>query len=435
MDGTIVGFACIFVLLLCLVVGVPVGVALGIVGAAGMYVGLSDAFAFSQLRTLPFSVTSNYTFAVLPLFILMGIVAEKSGMSTVLFRAADIWLRPVKGGLYQVVIIGSAVFAAISGSTIVNALVFTRIAYPEMLRHGYSRSLSIGSIAASGGLAAMIPPSITMVIYAIMTDQSVGRMFMAGIIPGLMTAGAYVVGISVIVRIWPHLAPVVATSRPLKEKVSALTWVWPIALVFFIVIGGLYYGLFPPSGAGAAGAAGAILVALLYKKGVFRGWLTKSLSETVIVSCVIFVVLIGGLLFSRMLTVLGVVPALVGVMSSIEISQLEFMLAASLLLIALGAILDTTSMLVVTLPFLYPLSVQAGVDPIWFGIIVVKLIEISVITPPIGLNLFAVMSAVDKETNFGHVVRGVVPFLFIDIILLGVLIAFPSISLWLPSLM
>lgn len=432
MEATI-GLLSVGGLLLMLVAGVPVGVSLGLVGVAGMYFGLSPNFAFGQIRSLPFSVTSSYAFAILPLFVLMGIVVERSGLTTKMFEAANAWLRSVKGGLYQVVIVGSAMFAAISGSTMVNAIVFTRMAYPEMVKHGYSRALSLGCIASAGSFAAMIPPSATMVIYAIMTEQSVGQLLIAGIIPGAVSALTYVVGVMILVRIWPNLAPKALERMPLGQRLHALVWVWPIALIFTLIMGGIYAGAFPPSAAGAIGAAGAILISVLYKRGKIFGWLPLSLREAAYISCAIFVILIGGLLFSRMLVAAGIIPEMVAYFRSFDLGPVEFLIGASILLILLGCVLDTTSMMVVTLPFLFPISQEVGVDPIWFGIIVVKLIEISVITPPIGLNLFAVQSAAGPGTSFGLIVRGVIPFLFIELLLLAALIAFPAIVLWLPG--
>ena len=190
-----------------LALGIPVGVSMGVIGVAGMLLGAGEALTFGQLRTLPFAVVNNYAFAVLPMFVLMGVLAEAAGLTSQVFHAADLWLRRFRGGLYQAVIVGSAMFAAISGSTIVNAVVFTRIAFPEMMRFGYSKSLSIGSIAGSGSFAAMIPPSITMVIYAIVTEQSVGQLLIAGVLPGLLTAAVYLAGVYLLVRLNPSLAP------------------------------------------------------------------------------------------------------------------------------------------------------------------------------------------------------------------------------------
>ncbi|WP_229665282.1 TRAP transporter large permease [Paracoccus acridae] len=433
MSETLVGLLSVGGMLVLLICAVPVGIVLGIVGVAGMYFGLSPSFAFGQLRSLPFAVSSNYAFAILPLFILMGIVAERSGITIKLFDAANAWLRSVKGGLYQVVIVGSAMFAAISGSTMVNAIVFTRMAHPEMQRYGYSRSLSLGCIAAAGSFAAMIPPSATMVIYAIMTEQSVGQLLLAGVVPGIISALAYALGIMAMVRIWPNLAPNALQKMPLRQRMTALTWVWPIALLFLLVMGGIYGGFFPPSAAGAVGATGAILIGILYKRGDLFSWLPVSLREAAYISCTIFVILIGGLLFSRMLVAAGIIPEIVSYFRAFDLGPVGFLIGVSILLLVLGALLDTTSMLVVTLPFLFPISQEVGVNPVWFGIIVVKLIEISVITPPIGLNLFAVQSAAGPQASFGTIVRGVIPFIGIELVVLAALITFPALSLWLPS--
>jgi len=435
MDPLTVGYVCITALLVLLAMGVPVAVALGLVGLVGMYFGVGASFAFGQLRTLPYAVTSNYSYAVLPLFVLMGVLARNAGLTTDLFRAADLWLRRLRGGLYLSVIAGSSVFAAISGSTVVNAAVFTRIAHPEMTALGYSRALSIGSIAAAGTFAAMIPPSLTMVIYAVITEQSIGRLFMAGVIPGLLTAVVYAVGIMVLVRVRPALAPAIGPPTPLRERLLALRGMAGVIGLVGLVLGGLYAGWFPPSAAGAVGAAGSMGLCIGRFRGRFAGWLLPSLSEATKISCVIFAILIGGLLFSRLIVVTGVVDAFVTTIAELAGSPTGFLVLVAVMYLVLGCFLDTTSMMVVTLPFVFPAAVHFEVDPIWFGVILVKVIEISVITPPIGLNLFAVMGAVDDETTFGHLVRGVSVFLVLELGVLASLIAWPELSTWLPERM
>lgn len=435
MEPLIVGYLSIAALFILLFAGLPVGVALGVVGFGGMYLGIGEAFAFGQLRTLPYAVTSNYAYAVLPLFVLMGIFAEVAGLTEEVFRAAHVWLKRLRGGLYQAVVVGSAIFAAISGSTMVNAVVFTRIAYPEMLKYGYSRSLSIGSIAASGSFAAMIPPSITMVIYAIITEQSVGQLLIAGIVPGVVTAAVYILGIRVIVGLRPSLAPRHEDSSSWREKLAALRWLWGVSILVALVLGGLYSGAFPPSAAGAVGAAGAFCFAALRLRRRLPKRMWPALGDAATISCVIFVILIGGLIFSRMLVVSGVIDEFVGIVTGLAGTPIGFLVLVSALYILLGCFLDTTSMMVVTLPFIFPVVQHFGIDPIWFGIILVKLIEISVVTPPVGLNLFAVLGAVDAQTRYSHVVRGVVPFIFLELIVLALLIAFPELALWLPRQM
>ena len=435
MEPLAIGYTGAGLLFVFLAMGIPVGVAMGVIGIGGMLLGAGPLLTMGQLRVLPFGVVNNYGFAVLPMFVLMGVLAEASGITGEVFRAANLWLRRLRGGLYQAVIVGSAIFAAISGSTIVNAVVFTRIAFPEMLKYGYSKSLSIGAIAGAGSFAAMIPPSITMVIYAIMTEQSVGQLLIAGVIPGILTAVVYLGGIWVLVKVRPSLAPSINEPVPWRERWQAAGQVWPILFLMLLVLGGIFTGLFPPSAAGAVGAAGAFFLAVTRKRGIGGGWLGPALQDAASISCLIFVILIGGLLLSRMLVVVGVIDDMVAQITAIASTPLRFMILASILYIVLGCFLDTTSMMVVTLPFLFPVVVALNIDPIWFGIVLVKLIEISVVTPPVGINLFAVMGAVAGRADFRHVATGVIPFIFLDLIVLGMLIAFPELATWLPKQM
>ncbi|GAB5467451.1 MAG: TRAP transporter permease [Rhodospirillales bacterium] len=433
MDSLTIGYLAIAALFVFLAAGLPVAVAMGVVGVAGMLLAFGEAFAFGQVRTLPYAVTSNYGYAVLPLFVLMGVFAKSAGITADVFRAADLWLRRVRGGLYLAVIAGSAAFAAVSGSTVVNAVVFTRIAFPEMLRFGYSRSLSIGSIAASGSFAAMIPPSLTMVIYAIITEQSIGRLFMAGVVPGVLTALVYAAGTMALVTARPGLAPRVREIAPLAEKLRSLHSVWGVILLAGLVLGGIYAGWFPPSAAGAVGAFGAFAICLLRFRGRMKGWFLPALADATAISCVIFTILIGGLLFSRLIVVTGVVDSFVDGITTVADSQTTFLLLVAAMYLIMGCFLDTTSMMVITLPFIFPAVLHFDIDPIWFGIVLVKLIEISVITPPVGLNLFAVMSAVDKDTTFLHLVKGVLPFLIMELFVLALLIMLPGLATWLPA--
>jgi len=436
MDPITVGYAASALMVVLLVTGIPVGAAMGVAGIAGMWLAVGFPFVVGQLSTLPYAVGANYAYAVLPLFVLMGVLAEMAGITEEVFRVADLWLRRVKGGLYQAVVVGSAIFAAINGSTIVNAVVFTRVALPEMLKHGYSRSLSLGCIASAGSFAAMIPPSITMVIYAIICEQSVGKLLIAGIVPGILTAVIYMIGISILMRLRPGLAPKILPQVPLAERLRAGQWLLSVIALIFIVMGGLYAGLFPPSAAGAAGAFGAFVILLLRRRRNLKAnVLVRGLIDSASVSCVIFLVLIGGLIFSRMLVASGVIDSFVAGMTHIAGGPTGFVLLAALLYLILGCFIDTTSMMVVTLPFLFPVVQHFDIDPIWFGILVVKLIEISVITPPVGMNLFAVMSAADPDTKFSDLVRGVMPFIAMEMVVLTILIVFPEISLWLPEKM
>jgi C4-dicarboxylate transporter, DctM subunit len=431
LDPIAVGYSAIARLL---ALGVPVAVALGFAGLVGMYVGAGPAFMTGQLATLPYAVTSNYAYAVLPLFVLMGTLAELAGITRDLFRAADLWLRRVRGGLYHAVFVGSGLFSAISGSTIVNAVVFTRMALPEMLSRGYSRRLSIGAIASAGTFDAMIPPSITMVIYAVITEQSIGKLSIAGIVPGLLTVIVYMVATAVMVRMRPTLAPGLGTRAPLAERLESLKWLWPVVALVVLVLGGMYAGLFAPSAAGAVGAFGVFLIYLVRRKQA-TGKLAPVLADAAAVTCTIFVVLIGGLIFSRMLVVLGVIDEITSVISRFATTPTEFLILVCVMYLVLGCFIDTTSMMVVTLPFVFPLVQHYQIDPIWFGILIVKLVEIAVITPPVGFNLFAVVSAAGGRVTFADVSRGVMPYVVLELFVLALLVAVPSITLWLPQTM
>ena len=435
MDPLVVGIIAMVALIIALLIGVPVAAALALSGLAGMYFGVGETFMVGQLRTLPFSVISNYGFAVLPLFILMGSLASLSGVAGKLFYAADAWLRGFKGGMYYAVIYGSSMFSAVSGSTVANSVLFMRLAFPDMVKNGYSRSLSIGIICATGALDAMIPPSITMVIYAIVTEQSVGQLLIAGIIPGLLSAVIYAIGIFVMIRWKPSLAPPVVRALPLREKLAALAGIWPIMLLVVVIFGGIYAGFFAPTAAGAVGAAGALALALVLARGNPRGWLWPAMTDAASISCIIFLILIGGLLFSRMILVTGVVDVVPDRLAALSTSPLVFLGIVAIIYLILGMFIDTTSMMLVTLPFIFPASQKLGIDPSWFGIIIVKLVEISVMTPPVGINLFAVMSVVDKDTTWSHLIHGVIPFILLELIVLGLLVLYPELSLWLPRKM
>ena len=415
--------------------GVPVAVSLGLVGFVGLCITIGPSFALSIVQTAPYSAVANYSWAVLPLFVLMGTLAASSGMTMDLFRAANMWLGRIRGGLYLTVIVGSAGFAAASGSTVVNSVVFTRLALPEMLKYGYSRAISLGCIAASGTFAAMIPPSLTMVIYAIITEQSIGKLLLAGVFPGLLSAFLYAVLILSMVRLKPSISPQTSHAKyTLKQKIHSLKGVWGIVVLVILVLGGIYAGMFPPSAAGAVGAFGTFLIALM-KLGLKKDWIMESLENSAAVACTIFTILIGGLIFSRLLVITGVVSQFVDFIAGSVQSTGGLLALFSIMYIVLGCYLDTASIMVITLPFVFPVIVKFGIDPIWFGIIFVKLIEISVITPPVGLNLYAVLSGAGKDADFKDLALGVIPFLVTDVVTLFILIWFPRISTWLPETM
>jgi tripartite ATP-independent transporter DctM subunit len=328
----------------------------------------------------------------------------------------------------------SAAFAAASGSTVVNATVFTRIALPEMVRFGYHAGFGAGAIAAAGTIAGLIPPSLIIVVYGLLTGVSIGALLMAGIVPGLLTALVYILGIRLAVALRPSLVPTESPRVALRDKVASLKGIWPLIPLLTIVLGGIYTGFVSPSSAGTIGAAGALLIALARRRMDGTGF-RDSIVQTAMLTAVVFMIIIGGLAYSRFLLITGFMPTLTRMIIEFGVTPFLFIAMVVTLYLVLGMFMETLSMMVITVPFLYPVVETLGIDPIWFGIIVVKLAEIAVITPPVGINLYAVMGASDGLVGTRDVFVGVLPFVFLDLIVLGILLAVPELSVWLPETM
>ncbi len=427
------GFGVVFVLLF---TGQPVAVALGVTGLGGLWLLEDAGFAFAVAKTLPYNALADYAWAVLPMFVLMGALAETGGLTTQLFRAAQAWLSWMRGGLLLAVIAGSAAFSAVSGSTMVNAAVFTRLALPEAVAQGYSRVWTIGAIATAGTLAAMIPPSLTMVLYSLITEQSVGALLLAGVLPGLLNVTLYMIMALGLAWFAPGAAPPRRrfAEADLMSMARALWRVWPMAALMGLVLGGLFGGLFTPSAAGAMGAGGALLLTLTQRKAGGRA-LARSFREAASLAGSLLAVIVGGLLFSRFLVVTGGAEAFTDAAVSVIATPAGLLLVISVAYLVLGCVMDTASLTIVTLPIFFAMAERFGVDPIWFGVIFVKLIEIAVLTPPVGLNLFAAYSAAGGAVNFRDVVVGALPFLAMDILCLACLVAFPPLATWLPGML
>jgi tripartite ATP-independent transporter DctM subunit len=331
-------------------------------------------------------------------------------------------------------VLSSAAFGAASGSTIVNAAVFTRMAMPEMTRFGYDVRLSAGSIAAAGTLAALIPPSILMVVYAVITEQSIGKLLIAGIVPGLLTAAIYCAGIYALARWRPDIAPRAALSFSWAERWRSLNGVSGIVVLFVIVVGGIYGGYFPATYAGAVGAFGAFLIALGKRRLDARS-LVVVLKEAAVTTSVIFIIVVGGILFARFLTYSGLVEIISHGLLGLGTGKYVYLVGFLLLFIVLGCFIEPIAIMVMTLPIMFPVMVKAGFDPIWLGVVAVKLAEISVLTPPVGLNVFVVKSSSPVPVTLGQVFAGVTPFILLDLLSLVLYVLFPEMLLWLPNLM
>ena len=424
--------ACILVFLL--ITGTHIGVGLGISGFIGILITINERAAFAQVATVPFSTTNSFTLAVIPLFILMGSLATQAGLTTDLYRAAYNWLGKISGGLAMATTLASAAFGAACGSTIVNAAVFTKMAMPEMTKFGYDKRLSAGCIAASGTLASLIPPSILMIIYAVITEQSVARLLVAGLVPGFLSAAVYMLGIYIVAKARPDLAPIPNVTITKRERWESLKGVWGISFLFILVIGGIYMGFFVPTYAGAVGAFGAFMIVAAKRKLNGR-LLVDTFKDAGITTSTIFIIVIGGIIFARFLTYTGLVGDISEWMIALNLSPIAYLIGFAILYLILGMLIDPIAIMVMTLPVMFPIMTSVGYDPIWLGVIAIKLAEISLITPPVGLNVYVVRSASPVKLRLEEVFAGVTPFLIMDVFTLVLLIAFPSIVLFLPSLM
>ena len=430
----VAGYIVVGLLLLWLAFGVHIGVALGLAGFIGIYLTVGPDAAAAQLAAIPFSTTNNFALAVIPLFILMGSFATQAGIVSELFRTAYLWLGKLRGGLAMATVMSSAAFGAASGSTIVNAAVFTKMAMPEMTRFGYDVRLSAGCIAAAGTLAALIPPSILMVIYGVITEQSIGKLLIAGIVPGIVTALLYCGGIYILARLRPDLAPRANISVNWMERWRSLYGVTGVMVLFVIVVGGIYGGYFPATYAGAVGAAGAFVIAL-YKRRMGMGSLMEVLKEAAVTTSVIFIIVVGGMVFSRFLTYSGLVDIISRELLSFGTGKYTYLIGYVVLFTILGCFIEPIAIMVMTLPIMYPVMVAQGFDPIWLGVVSVKLAEIGVLTPPVGLNVFVVKSSSPVPVTLGQVFTGVMPFIAMDFLSLVLYVFFPGMITWLPNLM
>ena len=434
MSALTIGSSAIGAIIVLAAVGVPVGVAIALTAAMGMFLVSGPSFMAVMFQTIPYATAADYAFVVVPTFVLMGTVASASGMIESMFTAAGKWLSGARGGLYYAVTLASAGFAAVSGSSVVNAAVFSRMALPQMRDHGYDKGLSAGCIASAGTFAVMIPPSLGFVIYGILTEESIGRLFIAGVIPGLLTVAGYFLTLYLLVRFRPALAPVLRERIARRERIASLGPLWPFMVLVVIVLGGLYGGVFSASAAGAIGAAGAIAISFARRR-LSLGELRECTLETARLTASIFFIIIAGFVFARFLVTSGFVPQLTGLLESADIGRYEFIAILVVMYLVLGMFIEGASMAVITLPFVYSISQQLGIDGIWLGVLFVKMVEIGAITPPMGINLYAALAATDGEVRLTEIMRGVAPFVALELVLLAVLIAFPALSLFLPATM
>ena len=429
-----IGFVGLGALLVLIGLRVPVGFALMLVSMFGIAQLKGWAVAAGMLRTEPFDFAAHWSFSAIPMFLLMGAVAHHSGISAALFRAARVWLGWLPGGLAVAANFACAGFSAASGSSTATAAAMGRISVPEMTRAGYDPGLATGTVAAAGTLGAMIPPSIAFVLYGIFAEVSISKLFLAGVLPGLMTAVIYATMIVVRCKINPALGPPYHSDASRAEKFAALKEVWPLLALIFAIVGGLYGGLVTPTEAGAFGAFVAVVVAYLQGRMTLHV-LKESIFEALGGTARIFWVAIGAVLLTRFLAMTGAEGFLTQTVGSWAADPILLVLAASIIYLVLGMFLDPLGLLLLTLPLLLPMFEALELDLIWFGVLVVKYIEIGLLTPPVGLNVYVIKSVVGRDISLETIFKGITWFLACEVIVVLLLVGFPGISLYLPSLM
>lgn len=423
----------IVVLLILLIVGVPVFLSLGITGLLGiMYLNGVDV-GLSVLREKAFWSVAKYTFVVIPLFILMGYTAYYAGITERAFAMAKRWLSAFPGGLAVATILACAFFGACTGSSVATAAAMGRIAVPEMRKAGYEKKLACGTVAAGALIAMLIPPSISLVIYGVITETSIGALLIAGIIPGIITTIVFSIGIMALIRVNPQLAPPVQRFS-WSEKIHSLRWGWQVCVLFVIVIGGIYFGIATPSETAALGTVAALIMLVAKRKGVVKA-LRMTFSDSLRTSAMIFAIIFSATIFAWFLTVVGI-PAMIAKMAvGLNVPPIVVVLLALSVYLPLGMFLDPTSSMLITLPILHPIIVgKLGFSSVWFGILVNKMIEIGLLTPPVGLNVY-VLAGVVPDVSLTDIFRGVAWFLLFNAFATAILIAFPVLSTWLPNTM
>lgn len=430
MSPPVIGAFGVLALFILLFLRVPVWASLALVGFFGNLVlsGLRSAFALAG--TTPFDAASAYTLSVIPLFVLMGEVASGTRLSSDLFNAARVLLSGVRGGLSVAALAASACFGAVCGSSVATAATMTRIALPEMRRAGYDEGLATGSLAAGGSLGILIPPSIILVIYAAIAEQSVPKLFAAALIPGLVLTVLYIVVAVAVATVRPQYAPT-AKRAPFKERVKALAGPWQFIALFVASIGGIYAGVFSPTEAAAVGAFGAIALGLLGRR-IAMPQLWQSIESSVVMSCLLFVIIIGANLFSNFMVQTHFPVLLADGAHALHLPGLLVMTLIVVAYIIMGCFLEGIGMVLITVPVFLPLVMHFGYDPIWFSIIVVIVVEVGLIHPPVGMNLF-VIQAQAPDIKITNIYRGILPFLIAPLILIVLLFLFPQLALWLPK--
>jgi tripartite ATP-independent transporter DctM subunit len=432
MSPTFVGIVGIVALFVLLAIRIPVGLVMMMIGAVGVGVLNGWPAAMAMLGSEPFVIASNFELMIIPLFVLMGNLASISGMSRDLYGAAYAWIGHWRGGLASATIAACAGFAALSGSSVASAVTMGRVALPEMRRYKYDNRLATGCIAAGGTLGILIPPSTGFVIYAILTEESVGRLFLAGILPGLLLTALFMLSIAIQTRFNKDLGPP-GPKLPLKDKIRATGKASAMIGIVVVTIGGIYSGFFTAGKAAGVGAFLAFCLAVV-RRAVNRESLTFTLLQTVRTTAFAFLILIGAHIFNPFLALTHIPTNLAELLTSTNLSPHGILMILLLTFIVLGTFLEGFAILVLTLPIVHPLIIQLGFDPIWFGVVMVIVLEMGLISPPVGVNVF-VVKGIAEDVPMSQIFIGILPFWLAMGVCLAIIVAFPQIALYLPNTM
>lgn len=428
MSPELVGVLGIMALLVLILIGVPVAFSFIIVAFFGIIYLESFTIALSALRTIPYRWAVTYELAPVVLFILMAAFVSQGGAAKILYEAANKWLGKIRGSLAMATVVACGAFATVCGSSVATAGAMGSIALPEMKKHNYDEGLAAGCAAAGGTLGILIPPSISFIIYGILVEESIGKLFMAGILPGIMEIVSYIIVITIIVRLRPSWAPVGA-SYSFKEKISSLRPIWAVIVLAIVVLWGIYGGIFTPTEAGGIGATAAFII-LLINRGMTRKIFFTSLLEAGTLTCAIFLIIIGAMIFNRFLALSGMTDRIADV-AKLFTTPFQFLGFMVIVYLILGCIMDPMAMIILTIPIVLPMLKALDINLIWYGVLCVRMMEVGMITPPVGLNLFTIR-AVNPDVPSIKIIKGAIPFLIADLICVTLLIIFPQISLFIP---
>ena len=429
-DPLFVGITAFLVLIFLLAITVPIGVAMMLCGVGGLAMIIGLVPSLSLFGTTVMQSVVTYDLSIIPLFILMGALASRSGLSQELYDAFNAWLGGFRGGLALATVGACGAFAAICGSSVATAATMSKVALPEMKKYRYSDSMATGSVAAGGIIGILIPPSVILVLYGLLTESSIGDLFIAGFLPGILTIIVFMIVISIVTRLHPESGPAGEKST-WKQKLNATLKTWAITALFATVIGGIYFGVFTPTEAAGVGAFGAFFIAFSRKR-LNREMMTETLLETGQTSAMIFTILIGAITLNNLVIFSGLANALADFVSGLDMSPATVMLIILLMYLIMGCFLDALAMILLTVPIFYPIVLDLGYDPIWFGIIVVMVVELGLITPPIGMNVFVIKGMV-QSVPLVSIYKGVLPFVIGQVVLIIAVFLIPEIALWLPE--